>query len=62
MKLLTGVETVRGEVGEVWEETERREAQEAEVEAAVRREVEAVEGGEEEDPGVVPAPVLTGRG
>ena len=62
MKLLTGVETVRGEVGEVREETERREAKEAEVEAAVRREVEAVEGGEKEDPGVVPASVLTGRG
>ena len=62
MKLLAGVKAVRREVGEIREETERRETKEPEVEAAVRRELEAVEGGEEEDPGIVPAPVLAGRG
>ena len=60
MKLLTGVEAVWSEVGEIREETERREAQQAEVEAAVRGELEVVEGGEEDQPGIVPAPVLPG--
>ena len=51
------MEAVWGEVGEVREDAEGREAEELEVEALVRRELEAVEGSEEDDPGVVPAPI-----
>ena len=57
MELLAGMEAIWSEVREVWEDVEGREAEELEVEALIRRELEAVEGSEEDDPGIVSPPV-----